>query len=143
MKHWLFVGLLFFACQFAWGQDKVTWTVNYVPENNEIEFSAAIAGGWHLYSQHIKNDIGPVPTAFVFSEHNGIELVGPVFEPKPIQEYDENFEATLDFFKDKAVFKQRIKANSKGTLKGYVTFMVCNDVMCLPPVDKEFSITIP
>lgn len=119
MKHWLFVGLLFFACQFAFGQEKVTWTVNYVPENNEIEFTAAIAGGWHLYSQHIKNDIGPVPTAFVFSEHNGIELVGPVFEPKPIQEYDENFEATLDFLKIKSfsnnVLKPTVKEPSKVT----------------------------
>lgn len=124
-------------------QEKVTWTFGYNNESKEVEFHATIAGGWHLYSQHIKNDIGPVPTTFIYTESMGISVEGAIAEPKPIQEYDENFEATLDFFKDQVLFTQKIQSGSKGTLTGYVTYMVCNDVMCLPPVDVPFTITIP
>ena len=124
-------------------QEKVSWSFSYNNETKEVEFQATIAGGWHLYSQHIKNDIGPVPTNFVYTESTGITTESPIAEPKPIQEYDENFEATLDFFKDQVRFTQKIKSGSKGTLTGYVTYMVCNDVMCLPPVDVPFTITIP
>jgi thiol:disulfide interchange protein DsbD len=64
-------------------------------------------------------------------------------EPKAIQKYDETFEATLDFFETKVVFVQQVKANKDSVLEGTVTFMVCNETMCLPPVDKQFKITIP
>jgi hypothetical protein len=65
-------------------------------------------------------------------------------EPKAIHEYDENFEAALDFFKTEVTFSRKVaKVKSGEVIKGYVTFMVCNEVMCLPPVDIDFSITIP
>lgn len=143
MMKRIVVFLTFFLALAVQAQDKVSWKIGYNTETKEIEYQASIAGGWHLYSQHIKNDIGPVPTTFVFTENTGISLDGGVNEPKSIQEYDANFEATLDFFKDQVKFTQKIKPGSKGTLTGYVTYMVCNDVMCLPPVDVPFTITIP
>jgi thiol:disulfide interchange protein DsbD len=94
-----------------------------------------------LYSQHVQNDIGPVPTQFVFENTPGVEFIGTVQEPVPVQKYDENFEATLDFFEKEAEFKQKVKG-SKGEVKGTVTYMVCNETMCLPPVDLPFTITL-
>lgn len=127
----------------AFSQDKVKWTVTYNEAEKQIEFRANIADGWHLYSQFIQNDIGPVPTTFVFEENQKVTLAGKVSEPEPIHAYDENFEASLDFFKDQVVFTQKIAPGSKGTLSGYITYMVCNEIMCLPPVDHDFSITLP
>jgi len=66
-----------------------------------------------------------------------------VTEPEAIRAYDENFGASLDYFRDQVVFKQKIVHGSKGVVSGYITYMVCSDVMCLPPVDYEFSIAIP
>ena len=142
MKH-----LLFFLClavsAFSFSQEKVVWNVQYNAALKQIEFRATIAGGWHLYSQHIQNDIGPVPTTFVFNDLSTVKWEGDVTEPQPIREYDENFEASLDFFKDEVVFIRKITAGSKGVITGYVTYMVCNETMCLPPVDHEFTVTIP
>ncbi len=92
----------------VFAQEKVTWATNYNSKSKEVVLTATIAEGWHLYSQHISNEIGPVPTAFKFIDNPNVKLSGKVDEPKPIQEYDENFEATLDFFKEKAVFTQKI-----------------------------------
>ena len=133
--------LIFSGTMYA--QDKVSWTVSYNATENQLEFRASIAEGWHLYSQFIQNDIGPVPTSFVFNESTAIKWKGKVNEPTPIHAYDENFEASLDFFKDEVVFTRKLTPKSKGTITGYITFMVCNEIMCLPPVDIDFSVTIP
>ncbi|MDR0801154.1 protein-disulfide reductase DsbD domain-containing protein [Fluviicola sp.] len=140
---------LFFLCSFLmintmlFSQDRVKWNFSYNPATQEIQMKASIAEGWHLYSQHINNTIGPVPTSFTFTENPNVKFEGEVTEPKAIHEYDENFEAALDFFKNEVIFTRKISKTKAGeTIKGYVTFMVCNDVMCLPPVDIDFSITI-
>ncbi len=140
-----FFCFLFFAfvSLASQAQEKVTWDISYSQETNSVLLNANIAEGWHLYSQFIKNDIGPVPTSFTFTENNTIKLTGIVTEPTPIREYDENFEANLDFFKTKVTFNQAVAKGSKGVLKGTITYMVCNDVMCLPPVDYAFEVKIP
>ena len=142
MKQLLLVCLLTVS---SWGfsQGKVEWNVSYNKTANQLEFKAGIAEGWHLYSQFIQNDIGPVPTTFVFSDTPAVKWDGNVAEPKPIHEYDENLGASLDFFKNEVIFTRKLKPGSKGTITGYVTYMICNDVKCLPPVDYNFSVTIP
>lgn len=142
MKRIFLLWCIFFASA-AFAQDKVKWEITYNQKSHQIEFRAEIAGGWHLYSQHIKNDIGPVPTAFTFKNTGGVKLLGEVKEPEAIHEYDENFEASLDFFKNQVVFTQSVDPKTKGEINGYITFMVCNDVMCLPPVDIDFTLIIP
>jgi thiol:disulfide interchange protein DsbD len=122
-------------------QKPVNWTWKYDASENAVKFKVVLSDGWHLYSQHVQNDIGPVPTQFVFENTPGVEFIGTVQEPVPVQKYDENFEATLDFFEKEAEFKQKVKG-SKGEVKGTVTYMVCNETMCLPPVDLPFTITL-
>lgn len=138
--------ILFFICLSFFGklaaQDVVKWTVVYNNELEQIEIKATISDGWHLYSQFVDNSVGPVPTTFTFQSSDQFELKGRVQEPKPIEKYDENFEATLNFFEHEVVFVQKIKVNQATTLHGEVTFMVCNETMCLPPVEQKFSIQV-
>lgn len=142
MKYILLV-LLISLSTWGFSQEKVSWAVTYNATENQVEFRATIADGWHLYSQFIQNDIGPVPTAFVFDENETVKWAGKVQEPEAIHAYDENFEASLDFFKNQVVFTRKISTGSKGTITGYITYMVCNEIMCLPPIDQLFTVTIP
>jgi len=42
---------------------------------------------------------------------------------------------------DEATFTQKVKVDpSVKTIKGYLTFMTCNDESCLPPKDIDFEI---
>lgn len=138
----IFILFFLLITTVSFSQDKVTWTNIYNQKTKSIEMTATIADGWHLYSQHISNEIGPVPTAFKFSANENIILSGDVKEPKAIQEYDENFEATLDFFKEKVTFLQKAEAKNTVEQEIIITYMVCNDVMCLPPVDQKFVVEI-
>lgn len=123
-------------------QENVVWSYDYDDENEALMMQAEIAEGWHLYSQHIDDGIGPVPTAFEFTENGAVKILGETEEPESIRAYDPNFEGELNFFKDQVTFSQKIKANESTTLEGVVTYMICNDTMCLPPKDVKFTISI-
>lgn len=137
-----FVFILVLLASNSFGQEKVEWSFDFDNDSNTIQIKADIAEGWHLYSQHIDNEIGPVPTTIEFTVNEDILLIGSTEEPESLKEYDENFEGELNFFKDEVVFTQKVDVRKNSKLDGVVTFMVCNDTMCLPPVDKEFSVLI-
>lgn len=143
MRKLFFLIILLALSYTGKSQERVKWEFSYNPKTNEIVAAATISDGWHLYSQHIRNNIGPVPTTFTFDSIPAIAWQNEMQEPNPIHEYDENFEATLDFFKNTVVFTRKLPKGFKGEIKGYVTFMACNEVQCLPPSDYEFSIVIP
>jgi len=134
---------IFSFLNFAlFSQEKVEWDTHFNSKTKIVEIHAKIADGWHLYSQHVGTDSGPVATQFHFSENKLVKFIGEVEEPKAIEEYDKNFEATLQFFKDEVLFKQKVIVESDTDIELMVTFMLCNDVMCLPPVDKKMFVKI-
>jgi len=134
--------LLGFSDFVGFSQEKVTWSNVYNAKTKNIEMTASIAEGWHLYSQFISNEIGPIPTSFTFTENEFVSIAGKVSEPKAIQEYDENFEATLDFFKNEVMFTQKAVAKQTTVEEIIITYMVCNETMCLPPIDQKFTVEI-
>ena len=141
MKKITLLFVLFFSA-ISFSQEKVEWKIKFNGVTSNIEITADIAEGWHLYSQHINPEVGPIPTQFKFTQNKSIELIEEIVEGIPIEKFDENFEAKLSFFEGKSIFKQKIRLNAPTVLELHVTFMVCNDVMCLPPVEKQLSIEI-
>jgi thiol:disulfide interchange protein DsbD len=71
-----------------------------------------------------------------------VKFIGETLEPESIKEYDPNFEGELNFFKDEVTFVQKVEVEQPTELSGTVTYMICNDVMCLPPVDEFFKIEV-
>lgn len=141
MKFFTILFILLYTT-VSFSQEKVDWKINFNGVTSNVEITADITEGWHLYSQHINPEIGPIPTQFKFTQNKSIELIGDIIEGVPIEKFDENFEAKLTFFEGKSVFNQKIKLKASTVLELRVTFMVCNDVMCLPPVEKQLSIEL-
>lgn len=106
----------------------------------ELLLKAKIDKGWHLYSQNIPAEDGPIPTSFVFNSDKSFSLLGKVTEPKPFKEYDPNFQIDLFFFKDAVSFRQKVRiSGEKAIVKGSLEFMVCDNEKCLPPETVEFE----
>ena len=105
--------------------------------------TATIAGDWHIYSQFIEEG-GPEPTSFTFTPSADYELLGKVAEsPAPVKTFEKAFNMNIAYFPKRAVFTQRIRLKvPQTTVKGHVTFMVCNDEKCLPPTDEDFAIEV-
>ncbi len=137
---------LFFSLAIAKAQilKPVKWSFNLNRINDceaELIFKAKIDKGFHVYSQFLENNDGPVATSFTFDKSSDYSPLGKVEEGTPKEEYDPNFEMKLKFFDNEATFKQRIKINNlkKFEVKGYLNFMVCDESRCLPPEDVDFT----
>ncbi len=137
---------------FAQEDTPVQWEFEVSEEPNvmgmyEITFTADIEEQWHMYSQHLPSpDDGPLPTVFTFDYQDAFDIVGNVAEQtKPHAIFDDVFGVNVNYFDEKAVFKQLVSLNNKedgATIKGAVSYMVCNTTTCLPPVDVPFEVTI-
>lgn len=138
--------VLISGSSFAQILNPVKWTFSSKKINDtiaELYLKATLDKGWHLYSQDIPEN-GPVPTRFTFEKSKDYQLLGKVLEPKPVKEYDPNFDMQLKYFAKTTVFVQRIKMLSTKpfTVKGKLEFMCCNDKQCLPPSEVEYSFNI-
>jgi len=108
----------------------------------KLVFKAEIESGWFVYSQFLEEG-GPVPTSFTFAESKGVEMLGKVDEAGTNKKemFDKIFEMQLIKYGDEVTFTQKIKVDASiKTVKGYLTFMTCNDESCLPPKDVDFEI---
>ena len=143
-KIFLIIFLLFGFTTNAEIFDPVSWqfSQNKISENKvELQFTASIDEGWHLYSQDIEES--PPATTFSFIINGDTSIIS-VEEPESIQEYDPNFDMILKYFKDEVVFKYNIDiSNLKNhTIDGYIDFMLCDEAQCLPPDYMEFSFEV-
>src|SRR5690554_6974569 len=89
--------------QWTYGAEKISDT-----EYNLV-IKADIYEGWYIFSQ-FTDDNGSLPSEFTFVKAGEeYELVGPTTESETITEYSEIFEVNETFFRENAVFTQRIK----------------------------------
>lgn len=144
----IIISLLILAVEFSFSQIKqpVKWSysTNSISDNEaELIFKAKIDDGWHLYSQHVKEN-GPLPTVFTFKTSKYYTLKGKTTEPAGKTEYDKTFEMDIKFFSKSAEFKQKVIINSDKdfNITGTLDYMVCNDGSCIPFSDNDFSFSI-
>ena len=109
----------------------------------ELVFTVTLDENWHIYSQHT-DEMGPIGLSFSFDKNADYTLVGGVSEPKPHEEYDEMFKCTIRSFSGTVVFKQKIKINSANdfTVKGVMSYQLCNDGSCIAPEDIDFAFNV-
>jgi len=107
----------------------------------DLIFKAKIDDGWHVYSQFLESDEGPVATSFNFEDVEGYEVVGKTSEVgEKHEKFSSLFGMTLVYFDKQATFTQRIKVSgSSAKVGGYLEFMTCDNVQCLPPTPVDFS----
>ena len=138
--------LIFFVscCVFLplFGQENIRWNATFDAKEKVVNFSAKIAEGWHLYSQNSPIEAGPVPASFEFLPSKFYVLLGNTVEPAPILKYEDTFGADVLFFVKEVTFRQKINVLQNGSLECVVNYMLCNDEMCLPPVDQTFIVPI-
>ncbi|PXX29906.1 protein-disulfide reductase DsbD [Arenibacter sp. ARW7G5Y1] len=105
-------------------------------------FRADIFEGWHIYSQ-FTDENGSLPSEFTFEKvGSDYELVGITAESETLTEYSDIFEVDETFFKEKAVFTQRIKLlNPEVTqIDVGLFYQICKEV-CIPK-DEVFHISL-
>lgn len=148
MKRFATFILLISMAIASFGQieDHAKWTYSVKELNKseaELVFTCVLDQGWHLYSQHTDPN-GPIATTFEFTPSKDYKLIGDVKEPKPHQEYDEDFKCTVSSFSGKVVFRQKIERTTDRDFKinGVFSYQLCNQGSCIAPDDRDFTFSV-
>ncbi len=123
--------------------EPIKWNFESIQDGRIVElvFKADIETNWHLYDTNLPEG-GPIATQIVYEDSASFEFLGGLEkEPDPFEKYDEIFMMNLRFFSDEAILTQkiRLKSDEPVEISGFVLFMGCNDEMCLPPNEAEFT----
>lgn len=140
-------------CISVGAQNPIKWKVNAneVKENlYELEISAEIEKGWHLYSQFLESNEGydpdnsPLSTYITYELNDHVDTIGSSQEIGIETHFDPVWEAEISFFSYNASFIQLVQLNHSDSsiLAGNVNFMACDDQQCLPPDDFSFKIDL-
>ena len=136
---------VFFSLLSTWafGQEKIQWSFEFNPNPASLQINAKIESGWHLYALDLDPSIGPVPTQIVLEKNKAIQVLNS-FEvaTKAKQSYDPNFGAEVSYFENSFEARNRIKVKKPTTVKGEITYMLCDDKRCLPPQTVPFEIKV-
>ena len=139
----LFAGVQSYALKSS---DKVKWTFAADKINDttfQLVITAKLEEGWHIFSFTPGGDGSMLPPEFNFSPNAHVKLLGKMAESgKKIEEDTKDVMGIVYYYKNKIVYTQKVRALANTDLKGVLTFMVCDDNMCLPPEDMDFSIPI-
>lgn len=126
-------------------QVKWTFSSKKIGEKKfEISMTATINGDYHLYAMNAGVE-GPVPTTISFSPNPLLIIQGkPTEKGKKITKYEAAWEGKVNFFEKTVTFTQLVntKTAANTNLNGKISFMVCNDEVCLPPSEVPFKIAI-
>lgn len=145
-KLFLFLTVTFSLFSSAQILEPVKWefeTIKLSDTEYEVKFRALIDESWAIYAQEV-DEGGPIPTSFTFEETDGFELIGNVVESdkNKVVKNDPVFQMVVGKFYNEALFTQKVKVldNTK-VLKGFLSFMTCDDTRCLAPTDVDFQFT--
>ena len=148
MKNILGLILMVFSFFLGFSQsddNPAIWTyeaVKITDTEYNLIFKAEIYEGWHIYSQ-FTDENGSLPSEFTFEKAGeDYELVGTTTESETLTEYSDIFEVDETFFKENAVFTQRIKLLNPGVNQITVDlfYQICKEV-CIPK-DEIFHISL-
>ncbi|NCA21656.1 MAG: hypothetical protein EBS86_11030, partial [Crocinitomicaceae bacterium] len=135
---------LFFLLFFnAFGQNHVSWTFEYDDITQKVIAYGRIDSTWHVYSHHTNKNAGPIPVSMHIIETKGVKTKNKLEEiSHTVKIFDKNFEAYVYYIDIIYVGQIKVKVKPGSIISGTVNYMVCNDIMCLPPIDVPFSLKI-
>ena len=150
MKKVFFLKAVVFAASIAKAQpaNPVNWTFTGKKISEgvyEVQMTANIQQGWHLYSQIQPKDAIAQPTSFAFNKNPLLELDGKVKESGKLEKFsDKELGVSANQYSKQVTFVQRLKLKGKAktALTGKVEFQTCDDKKCLPPKTVNFTVNI-
>lgn len=140
--------LLFFLSNTSFAQivsgAKWSFSVEQTKDETVLVFKADIKEKFHIYSQFLSSSDGPLPTVFEFASNKNYELEGKVEEEKGHEIFDEAFQMKLLTFEGTAIFRQKIRilTKEKFEITGKLSFMACDNRMCLPPEEVPYTFNL-
>lgn len=148
MKKLLALAFIVLAAFSAQAQNPVSWLFTSKKISDkvyEIQMTATIQPGWHLYAQNQPKDAIAQPTSFLFNNNPLLAFEGKVKEQGKLEKYkDDILDVSAFQYSNKVTFVQKIvlKGKVKTAVTGKLEYQTCDDKKCLPPKTVPFSIAL-
>ena len=115
-------------------------------EKNRLVIDAKIRKGWHIYSILPQGEDAPPPTS-ISVEAPFLIPDGPLYESRPIAEFDRAIGMRLSYHENRALFFEnyQIPAGTEAgnySITANITYQPCNDRICLLPITESLSIDL-
>lgn len=136
--------LLFFLCFFTLNaQNHVAWKGSWDEKNKQVVIVGTIDPTWHLYSPKTDPGLGPIPLNVTFQKTKGLKRKGALeFLTEPIAHADENFGGMVYIWENHIEIRQSFKVKTEGYLSITLNYMICDETMCIPPIDVPLTLRI-
>ena len=107
----------------------------------ELQFSATIDPGWHVYSTRLGSD-GPTSASFHVVKMEGAEPLGQLqARGQEIKQFDPMFDMEVRYFERAVTFVQKIRFTKPAyDIDCYVEYGACDDKNCLPPSETALKV---
>ncbi len=125
--------------------DKVKWKFDAKKTGDSTFTVTAVANiesGWHIYTATPGGDGTQIPTEVKLNKNSNIRLDGKMQVAGKVTDEVVEDVGTIHYYQNKVTYTQKLIARANTTLKGNVSFQVCDDKMCLPPKDFDFDVKI-
>ena len=157
MKYCLFSLILLFSfaasAQFSVGGRTASFDASHanwsfsVSKNSDnrvtIEALANLESGWHIFSAEPGGDGSLTPTAFEVDQLASLKVAIEATEKGNAIKKEMDGIGSVKYYEHRAVFSITFAAPQQlKTFSGKINFQVCNDVMCMAPTAKSFSVTL-
>ncbi len=126
-------------------EEPVTWKASMTRKENGqavLTFSAEIEDDWHIYSNTLATEDGPIKTDIVLDESDAYGASGGIVETagEIISGHDKFFDMEVVKLKYNAELSQTLNINNETIpVKGYLDYMACTHNRCLTPVMLDFE----
>ncbi len=110
----------------------------------EVKIHAWLEKKWHVYSQTLDREDGPLSTIVTFDKKNLFKTEGKAKEIGSQKHFDPVWGFDIAFFGDELLFSKKVIVLNKDSmiLVGNVNFMMCDDKECMPPTDYTFTVDL-
>lgn len=122
----------------------VSWekSIKITGENSaEINFTATIEDGWHIYGIILPKNSEVQPTAIEWNTLEGAELSGELIPSRPAhEEVDVLMNMKLSWWENNITLTQKINITDKSyNISGNIKYMACSHETCQRPTEEPFE----
>ncbi len=109
----------------------------------QLIFHLTLKPGYHIWSLHPGGDGYEISPSYTFNKNAGVKLTGTVTESgKATTTTMDGIDGKITYLNGKIDYIQNVTVKGPTKITGKHQYQICNDKMCLPPKDKDFSFDI-
>lgn len=149
LKYFLFFTPVFLFARPSQAQmieDPSSWTYEakkISATEYQLIFHLDLKSGWHIWAMKPGGDGFQIVPSFTFDKNAKVKLKGkPAEHGQSVTTTMDGIEGKITYFSGKVDYVQTVTVTGNTNITGKHEYQVCNDNMCLPPKDRNFSFAI-